>query len=394
MSKLSLRRIFRELAFVCFSTILASCSTLPLTVLPVTPEVAPEDFLGITDLQEAPGSNRIRILFIHGIGEHTACDPDTLLLHLSKALSVRVQMPEEIEEGAHCALPVPKPIQVPADHARDTALLYRYELASDVRRVTFMFLLWSTLTDVPKESLVEPDLPHHALLTEAAKNFEDMNLSDVLLYGGDYRDVIRPAIERGLCLFVEGTPGADPWICNGAHAEIPTAVVTHSLGGYIFMDAMHDIYKHRKRGNAASAVGHYLDQVFMLANQLKMLDLTTRRYELLSSQFAKTFHEEWTAMHAERPRAPYASKRQLLAISDPNDILSWEVTKSEFNRPDTTVANVYLGTTGEFFGVFHTPILGVAANPVAAHLNYLADDDVMDIVACGIHGSQIRRCGQ
>ena len=50
-------------------------------------------------------------------------------------------------------------------------------------------------------------------------------------------------------------------------------------------------------------------------------------------------------------------------------------------------------TTGEVFGVYHTPILGLAANPGAAHLNYLQDDDVMELIACGVQGSQIKRCG-
>lgn len=58
------------------------------------------------------------------------------------------------------------------------------------------------------------------------------------------------------------------------------------------------------------------------------------------------------------------------------------------------MANIYLGTAGEFFGLSRVPIWGLAASPVAAHTNYLQDDDVMDIIVCGMTGSAINRCTQ
>jgi hypothetical protein len=38
------------------------------------------------------------------------------------------------------------------------------------------------------------------------------------------------------------------------------------------------------------------------------------------------------------------------------------------------------------------PIWGLAASPVAAHDNYLQDNDVIDIIACGMTGATINRC--
>ena len=58
------------------------------------------------------------------------------------------------------------------------------------------------------------------------------------------------------------------------------------------------------------------------------------------------------------------------------------------------MANIYLGTAGQFLGLPHVPIWGLAASPVAAHTNYLQDDDVMDIIVCGMTGSTINRCTQ
>jgi hypothetical protein len=75
-------QIIRRLFVVCISSLLSSCYYLPPEVVAVQPDPPPGKFLGITDLPPAPDSDRTRILFVHGIGIHTGCDPDTLLFHL------------------------------------------------------------------------------------------------------------------------------------------------------------------------------------------------------------------------------------------------------------------------------------------------------------------------
>jgi len=234
------------------------------------------------------------------------------------------------------------------------------------------------------------------------KTFEQDNPTDVVLYGGQYRDVLRPAVERALCRFVEGTPDqSDPRLCDGGQGNIPTAIITHSLAGYMLMDAMSDIYHPPAtetvpdERSAAVKVGSYLDQIFMLANQLKILDLSTRTSEKQSSQVMERFRGTWDAVHSkQRDMGHDLSSHHMLAISDPNDILSWEITKREIKAPGITVANVYLGTTGEIFGLYRMPIWGLAANPFTVHTNYLQDDDVMDVVPCAMTGSAINRCTQ
>jgi len=284
------------------------------------------------------------------------------------------------------------------------AFLYPYHFSSitpDANLdVTFMYLYWSPLTEYPKESLDEPGLPHHAILTTGIKYFEQNYLSDVVLYAGKYREIIRPAVQGALCRFVGGIPELDPRYCSNGKPDIPTVVITHSLGGYMFMDALNDIYNPRQKAgvpapehNAAFQVGSYLNQIFMLANQLKILDLTTRTSELQSSHVMDTFRANLEHIDNQPKRRNYGP-RQFVAISDPNDVLSWQITDSEIEKPKATVANVYLGTTGEIFGLYHTPILEVAARPDLAHVNYLVDDDVIDIIVCGMTGSTINRCAR
>jgi hypothetical protein len=148
--------------------------------------------------------------------------------------------------------------------------------------ICYVFAL-STLTTGQKMTLDEPNRPPGARLHNLAKQFEQDNLADFLLYGGQYRDVLRPVVQRALYMFVGGTPDqAKPRICTGGDDNIPTAIITHSLAGYILMDAMSDIYHPPatatapEERSAAVKVGHCLDQILMLADQLKMLDLSTR----------------------------------------------------------------------------------------------------------------------
>ena len=209
------RRLWLCMLCLCALT---ACYYQPPEIVAVQPPDPPAKLMGITDLPLAPDSERIRILFIHGMGEHGPCDADTLLFHLSKALGVRQQIPVKIDtddQGQPCPhFLVPAPTPVPAPNAHDTGLLYRFNLAGIDRQVTFVYLRWSKLTDQLKETLDERGHPHRAILNNWAKDFEQQNLSDVVLYGGLYRDVLRPVIERALCMFVEGTPDqTNPRIC-------------------------------------------------------------------------------------------------------------------------------------------------------------------------------------
>ena len=82
----------------------------------------------------------------------------------------------------------------------------------------------------------------------------------------------------------------------------------------------------------------------------------------------RKFREALRETRGARP----TSSLQLLAVSDPNDIPSWEIAPAEFEDTRMTVANLYLGTTGQVFGLGPTPIAPLAASPYSAHVNYLS----------------------
>jgi hypothetical protein len=84
--------------------------------------------------------------------------------------------------------------------------------------------------------------PRLAWVNKKGKQFLHDNLSDVALYGGTYRQVIRAAVEQALCSFIGGTPHPNsPKTCTGGETGMPTAVTTHSMGAYMLMDATCDL---------------------------------------------------------------------------------------------------------------------------------------------------------
>lgn len=404
-------QLLARLAVPCVAALAGACYYMPPTVVPIQPDPAPATFMGIDQMPADAKTQRIRILFIHGMGVNGPCDADTLLYHLSQAMRVTPVDPppaQIVQTCPHFALRQPEGI--PAPNAHDEAELYSFELEGGGRQVTFMYLLWSPLTDVPKNDVDETGHPHRALTSNLVKDFMKSHLADVILYGGTYRDVLRPALEYALCRFVGGTPEADRRLCDNGDPTIPTAIITHSLGGYMLMDTISDLayptsgHRLASTRSVAYQVALHLDQIFMLANQVSMLDLTTRTSEEATATeatppLARRFHDAWDSIQANRVRTPHeVVARQVLAISDPNDILSWELTKSGWGMTDVTqpvvVANVYVGTTAEVPGLFRWPFLGLSAYPVAAHVNYLQDNAVMDIIACGMTGASINTCPQ
>lgn len=414
-----MRGLVRRLALACLCALTGSCYYAPPEIMAVEPDPPPAAFAGITQMPTDRATQRLRILFIHGMGVATPCSADTLLYHLSNAMHLTPFMPASRQPGPACPhFVLQAPLPVPAPSAHSVAQLYRVDLrGGGGRMVTFMYLLWSPLTDVPKNDVDGAGHPHRALSSNLVKDFMKSHVADVVLYGGTYRDVLRPAIENALCQFIEGTPDkTDPRFCDNGKPDIPTSIITHSLGGYMLMDALSDLTpppetRADTTGQSSDKVerrvsyeaGYHLNQIFMLANQVAMLDLSTRTSEEnipeAASNVARRFHEAWDTMRAGRdPNHVDKFERQVLAISDPNDILSWKLAKGGWEVADATkpvrVANVYLGTTAEVPGLYYWPFLGLTADPVAAHTNYLEDDDVMDIIACGMSGSTINRCAQ
>jgi hypothetical protein len=174
---------------------LAACRGGPTTVPPN------DSFRGIVSASSP--TEQLRVLFIHGIGISDAHSADALLLHLKDALGFKQPVPE----------PEPQMICVEGVPTEDNAVLYNFQFVAEPGHgpMKFSFLLWSPLTTHlktkfdPLDTVLDKD-PRLAWVNKKGKQFLHDNLSDVALYGGTYRQVIRAAVEQALCSFIGGTP--------------------------------------------------------------------------------------------------------------------------------------------------------------------------------------------
>ncbi len=346
--------------------LLAGCLAPPSLSLVEQPTGAPDAVRGVLSTEPGETAEAIRILFVHGMGAdpRNACLPISLLQHLAHALDVA---PRDAAAGpVGCGpLAVPQPIAITVPGAPDPAKLYRYALASadGKRTLDFWFLLWAPLTEPWKEtkSLTEQGHPPWALATGLVKDFLRTHLADVVLYGGTYRTVMRAAVQTALCYVVDGDPDpADPHNCRNGNADQRTVLITHSLGGYMLMDAIADLREAHDAARRAAGrdptvpsqrdAGAKLlaraDLIFMLANQLAQLDLTTETAypptppspeNPRSGRMLRRFVGHWRAAHDDTgPKR----RRQIVAISDPNDILSYEISAGAIDASKgTTIAN-------------------------------------------------------
>ena len=75
------------------------------------------------------------------------------------------------------------------------------------------------------------------------------------------------------------------------------------------------------------------------------------------------------------PRLDAIARLAVVAFTDPNDLLSYRLLPGRYAAPDVAVADVLVSNARTW--------LGLIEDPVAAHLDYLENPAVADMIACG-----------
>jgi hypothetical protein len=426
-----------------------ACTSLPIAIPPEQ-----NTFLGIASLLSdasnpefgpSAATGPLRILVVHGMGTPGPYDFEAFIAALANRLRLAqiAPPPAVTDQPVGCPPPEnpppsglihPPPLYIDVDGVPQNAQarLYTYDFVSAAnssgRRVLeISYLYWAPLTKHVKcSALAETGAPPRQWFADVAKGFIDDVLGDVILYAGKYRDkVMRPSVQKALCYLIDGTPGSDARTCANANTNDPTVVISHSLGGYMVMDAIDNELDPRGIGALDKETGAYkfmetTQLVYMMANQLAFLDLTTlEKYPFPASQeqllafqrrgasanggpgqLAQKFATEWMqiklrssvlAHGAANGGAEVSSgKRQIVAFSDPNDVLSWLVQREnlEFPQPvwhDVFLTNVYM-SNGEL------SIPGIISDPVSAHTGYMSNSRVLELLVCGMSGGAVNVC--
>jgi hypothetical protein len=439
--------------------LLCGLAALLVSACASTPEVIPADantFKGLaTFLPDAARDavappKPLRVLLIHGMGTASANDFDAFILALAGKLRV-TQIPPQCPPGhappcwtlstaPPLMTPIGHPIDIPGVPDENRALVYTYRFAAaqdprgDAPAMTLSYLLWSPLTSHIKCARLDETTcseqneklklePKRQWFAGVAKDFIDDKLADVVLYLGQYgRSALRATVESALCHVSGGHPTNGGRNCdndgrNLAENQPPTVIITHSLGGYMLIDAIHDELTRGARGGdlnqhtAAAKIVASTQLIFMMANQLALLDLADLRARLspvagetarrdgapagaaIGDLIADWSHfrpkSYWRARIGEPP-ARVDQNEQIVAFSDPNDILSWLVNRANVQTPRSntgavTLTNVYMAND-EF------EIPGVFSEPAEAHDGYMKNPTVLDLLACGMNAGVVAAC--
>lgn len=213
------------------------------------------------------------------------------------------------------------------------------------------------------------------------------SVSDVIMYQGNFRNGIKASMKIALEQMVSENP------------DNHIVAITESLGSKIFLDVMNESLA--SDNTWAKDFVARLASIFMLSNQIPLLQLGDSPVDNIDNELVevnpnemKAFEEsfsrqsskpgnlfyslqEFTSYNVEKDQS---EKPQLIAISDPNDLLSYPIPKKSVN-PNYYLVNAYVNVAKNGFSrPFKKPEV---VNPIQAHLGYQNDARVIDFIVSG-----------
>lgn len=354
---------------VLLPCLLAACAT------PYRPPVVVRDstpFPGLATLTAAVGARPVDLILVHGMCTHDAGWVDRNVERIAGAIAA----------PAHGAA-----LQSTRKAAADNAAV---EVIDSTRRVgagtvRFHGIVWSPLTAPLKRQLAYDNTgsptdcsgdaacrPLRARLNGAVKDklLNDC-LADVLIYQGNAHDTIRDTMAGIVAQVIDADPDSDA----------PLVVVAESLGSKMLFDALASMLESNQPRLQAlgQRAARRLALVFMAGNQLPILALAEQDVVARAMPERDTLQRflDLRRRQADLPGERAGALRQLsvVAVTDPNDLLSYRLLPARYAAPDVALADVLVSND--------TTWLGLVEDPVSAHLGYLANPDVGAVVACG-----------
>ena len=369
----------------------------------------------LIDLAGQPGPKSggdLKLLMVHGIGTHLPGYSTRLAENLARELDLDVvdREPKKIalrlaanEQAMEMALDRGDVRGKTGDN-NGTLTVHRYRSKSSQRKMIFYELTWSEITEADKKIMAYYDSGEYSFrragVNKDLKQFVNSHLPDPLIYLGDAQLNIQLSVAQALCwMFTRDytdIPRETDQICNFQEYP-PTEVrqdgylfVSHSLGSRILTDALQlvtaSMAEYEKRDNVSANVAEWRESlrdqtltIFMLSNQLPLLQLGRDAPEVTNQ------YDDYCTADGEKRDKRVFDKAQIVAFSDPNDILSWAVPpgyedENMDSRLCPSLVNVIINIA-EVKSVFGLQL----ASPGDAHRGYDNDERVIKLIAHGMH---------
>ncbi len=394
-------KLLRLFALVCCIALLNACATLGDSR---QCQIKGEPFTGILPMIKDT-SKTTKVMMVHGVGTHKPGYSAQLLEGLANKMGLKRY--SKISKN------------ITLNDAFETHMEFgnlrisRATNDDESQELLFYELTWSSLND-SKKAMLDYDMSgehsfRRAFVNEKIKRFTNDFIPDQMLYVGDTRKNILISYAQGFCWMVSKTwhdlPVTENRTCNMEDLKPAItsmkndnyAFISHSLGSRIVMDGLQRIArqfsdKNNRRIKKATSfkegkivTDKFIDSfkklrfpIFMLANQLPMFQITRGIPEVTGQ------YDNYCLAQGEQYNSRVISGADIVAFSDPNDILSYTITEEFMNRYldsrlciKTTNININVAEVSSLFGISY-------ANPMDAHGAYETDDRVLSLIANGV----------
>lgn len=361
-------------------------------------EITGPGFSGLRDVYDsasAQAPKTIRLLIVHGIGQHLP------------GYSARFQRRLALRLGLTMVDPVEKDIALRGEAAaakKGEALgnlrIARYTDAGGKELLTFE-VTWSAITDAERKVLnfdrLTAAAKTRATLNGSLKLFMNEGFSDPLSYSGPKGALIRDSVVQSIC-WATSNEWADYPVTGDGHctwspkdlgivARDAFVLSSHSLGSRITMDALDSLGALAEQKGAApnATLATFHDKLlhfYMLSNQLPLLQIGRKPPSVVG--LAPQYCGDGAAKGANR----WFKGVDVVAFSDPNDLFSYEIPV-EFANANLD-SRICAGITNVAIKVAKEIDLAVStfASPEAAHTQYEDDERVLDLMAGGVGGPE------
>jgi len=345
----------------------------------------------------------LKVLMIHGIGYHGVGYSTRFATNLTRELKLNVK--KETAKRIDMAHPLLK------DQQMGYMTVSRYFNKSKTREIIYYELVWANIIEEEKNLLKYDDSGAYtykrADLNNIMKRFLNSHAPDPMIYMGESQEPILRTVGQALCwMFAsdwEDLADHQHTFCDHGNTQSLSeglekndfAIVTHSLGSRIIIDALQAVAV-QAQGGTYGTVKEDIRQypgvrkllaslqkeelpIFMLANQLPLLQLGRKDPEV-TEQIEDYCTEEGPNYHKR-----LFKELKIMAFSDPNDILSYEITPEFAHKrmdsricPRMTNVSINIAEVVSLFGI------GDVASPGEAHDGYGGDERVIKLIVYGI----------
>ena len=338
----------------------------------------------------------LKVLMVHGIGKHLQGYSTRLVENLAEALSLNVTG----DRFKEIIITTPQF----SNQFNGRIRVQRFTTKQEDQEMLFYELTWSEITDKEKEIIAYDDSGvqsfRRANMNHLMKEFMNSHISDPLIYLGESQEKIQVAVAQSFCWMLSRDWNAldneTHEYCDISDASFLTeseddfVFITHSMGSRIITDSLQRlvvIMEEEKRAGSLNqnllTASYNLQNkqvpVFMLANQLPLLQLG-RSLPEVTNEF-----DEICTEGGLQTNERFFGELQVVAFSDPNDILSYTVPPKfvdEYldSRLCINMINavVNIAEVVDLFGA------GQIASPLKAHGGYDNDERVINLIASGI----------